>query len=242
MTKKTPSFTNNARRYFQLSLENQEPVFWDSGSVLTQQRHKDWPAHTAWAIGSSAICARLILDLLPKKHVRPSQMRYRDEPDVLLADIVEISQAAFMAVIAWEFSGGDDYNGLVTLAPCEPLTRPSSRSRTKTLFQTILSEQQPVYRRSDDYLLVGQIDDSWRHPSHHKFGKSLTDAQKIGSFLPLNHVRHYRLVIKESGIQLAYVVMLSAAAMTAVYAWEDCGRSTDVKKVRRKINQLAPPV
>jgi hypothetical protein len=236
------SFTQIAKRHFKLSLADQEPVFWDSGSVLAQQRHKDWPAHTAWAIGSSVICARLILDLLPKKHVRPSQMRYRDEPDVLLADIAEISQAAFMAVIAWELSGGDDYNGLVTLDPCEPLTRPSVRSRTKTLFKTILSEQQPVFRRSNDYLLVGQVDDSWRHPSHYRLGINLTDAQKIATFLPHDHVRHFRLVVRETKIQLAYVIMLSAAAMTAVCAWEECGRSNDVKIVLKKIKQLAPPV
>lgn len=240
--KNSPSFTLTAKRHFKASLAAQEPVFWDSGSVLTQQRHKDWPNRTAWAVGSSATCAKFILDLIPKKHVRMSQLRYRDEPEDLLAEVHEISQAAFEAVISWEISGGDCYSGLVSLEACEPILPLSVRSRTKTLFKTLLSEQQPVYRRSDDYLLVGQIDDSWRHPSHHKFGKSLTDAQKIGSFLPLNHVRHYRLVIKETGIQLAYVVMLSAAAMTAVCAWEECGRSTDVKKVRRKINQLSPPV
>jgi len=32
-------------------------------------------------------------------------MRYRDEPDVLLANIVEISDAAFLSVIAYELSG-----------------------------------------------------------------------------------------------------------------------------------------
>lgn len=73
--------------------------------MLAQQRHKDLPALTAWAIGSSAICAKFNLDLTPKKHVRRSQMRYRDEPDVLLANIVEISDAAFLSVIAYELSG-----------------------------------------------------------------------------------------------------------------------------------------
>ena len=102
MTKKNPSFIINARRHFQVSLADQDPVFWDGGSVLAQQRHKDWPALTAWAIGSSAICAKFILDLIPKKHVRRSEMRYRDEPDVLLANIVEISEAAFLSVIAFD--------------------------------------------------------------------------------------------------------------------------------------------
>ena len=90
----------NARRHFQLSLADQEPVFWDGGSVLAQQLHKDWPAPTAWAIGSSAICAKFILDLIPRKHVRRSEMRYRDEPDMLLANIVEISEAAYL-VFNW---------------------------------------------------------------------------------------------------------------------------------------------
>ena len=241
MTKKNPSFIINARRHFQVSLADQDPVFWDGGSVLAQQRHKDWPALTAWAIGSSAICAKFILDLIPKKHVRRSEMRYRDEPDVLLANIVEISEAAFLSVIAFELSGGDDYRGLVTLEKCEPLTPPCKRSRIKTLFKTLLANQPPVFRRSSDYLLVGQLHETWRHPSHHRLGKDLNDAQMLASFLPLEHVRSFRLNVRETKIQLAYVIMLSAAAMTAVCAWEECGRSTDVKKVQRKINQLAPP-
>ena len=242
MTKKNPSFIINARRHFQLSLADQNPVFWDSGSVLAQQRHKDWPALTAWAIGSSVICAKFLLDLLPKKHVRRSEMRYRDEPDVLLADIVEISEAAFLSVIAYELSGGDDYGGLVLLEKCAPLTPPCKRGRIKTLFKALLSKQPPVFRRSGDYLLVAQIDASWRHPSHRRFGKDFDDAQKISSYMPPEHVRYFRLVVRETKIQLAYIIMLSAVAMTAVCAWEECGRSTDVKKGRRKTSQLSPPV
>jgi len=167
---------------------------------------------------------------------------YRDEPDVLLCELSEVSEAGFLSIIAFELSGGDDYRGLVTLEKCEPLTPPTVRSRTKTLFKTLLAKQPPVFRRSDDYLLVGQLDDSWRHPSHARLGKDLNDAQLLATNIPQEHVRYMRLVVKQTGIQLAYVIMLSAAAMTAVFAWEECGRSNDVKKIRRKINQLAPPV
>lgn len=236
---KEPSFTLTAKRHFKTSLTDQEPIFPMRGSVLVQQRHKDWPALTQWGIGSSAICAKLIVDLLPKKHVRTSQMRYRDDPQVLLADIVEISEAAFKSVLAFEFSGGDRFPGLVTLEPSEPILPASVRSRTKSLFTRLLAEQPSVFQRSSDYLLVGQLDDSWRHPSHHRFGKNLKDAQRIGTFFPAEHLRHLRIVVKETNLHLAYVIMLSAAAMAAVSAWEECKRSNDVKTVLRKVNQLS---
>ena len=232
---KKPSFTSIAKNHFKTVLADMSPVFEEANSAIVQQRHPEWESPTQWAIGESLTEAKLIADLLPANHVRTTRMENID--GVLLAEVTEISQAAFDAIFAWQLSGGDGlFGGVVKLEAAAK--RPASRRPhpAKELFATLLAKQ-PNKFRNVDVILERQHKD-FVYPTQWKIGGSLEDIQQIAAALPKEHVIKSHLRVVGQDITLADVTMFSDCAIMVIAAWFQCNRSTDLKKVSKKLKSL----
>lgn len=237
---KNPSYISDARKYFRESLANKTPSFQQHKSAIVQQRHADWPSPTQWAFGGSLIGARVLVALLPRKHVRISKMTYRDYREILLAEVYEISLEAFRSIAAFELVGGETVEGgIVSLEPSEPMVPESPRNSSHyRLFERLIGKKPPTFPYNN-ILFIRQLDPRFRFPSTWELGKTLKDAEKVASFLPAEHIEHQRLVVAGINLHLAHVACISAEATRALVAWHDCKHTTDVRIVMKKMHQTS---
>jgi len=238
---KTPSIIAAGRKHFKLSLANKKADFPEKSCAIVQQRHPEWPSPSQWAFGGSLLGAKLMIDLIPKKHVRTSQMRYANNDKLLLAEVTEISPEAFRAVSAFELCHGEVFEGNVRLEATEPFPSSPHDKSTRALFARLLANQ-PVHFPHNNTLLVSQLDAVYRFPTSWTLGKSLEDAKRIASLLPSEHVQHRKLVVSESKLELAHVVFVSGAATSALVAWHECKRTKDIKCIMKRMAQISKAI
>ena len=239
-TKAKPSFIADARKSFKIMLDGAKTIADEhrtklGRSAIVQNFHPEWPNPTAWAIGHSLIEAKLIMDLLPEDHVMTSQMTYRDEPSVLLAELTEISEAAWPALFAWTLSGGEC--GPVKLVPTEK--HPSSKAPFigKELFAAVLAKRKPIFE--DAPALIEQQCSQYRFPSRFFFGESLEQVQAIAAALPKAHVRKFHLQTIGKDLVLADVTLFSVPAFFVVRAWLEAGAPENNPAILKQLMAVA---
>ena len=244
-TKAKPSFIADARKSLKIMLDGAKGIpkgadYKKPGrSAIVRQFHPEWPNPTAWAIGHSLIEAKLIMDLLPEDHVMTSQMTYRDEPSVLLAELTEISEAAWPALFAWTLSGGEC--GPVKLVPTEK--HPSSKAPFigKELFAAVLAKRKPIFE--DAPVLIEQQSSLYRFPSRFFFGESGEQVALIAAALPKAHVKklHLQTINKDASkeVVLADITLLSVPAFFVVRAWLEAGAPENNPAILKQLMAVA---
>ena len=230
---KPASFLDESKANLKIVLDGAPVVFEQGRSAIVQQRNPEWPGPTAWTIGCSLNEAKLLVELLPDKHIRKTVMRYQGETTVL-ADVTDITAAAWDALFAWQVSSGEC--GPVKLVPAAEHPANSEPFIGKELFFAALVEQPAVF--SNEPVLVEQASGAFKFPTQWSIGSSQKQVQLIAAALPKAHVRKLHLQTIGKDVILADVTQFSVLAFAVVATWLNEGAPASNLAIIRKLKAV----
>ena len=227
------SFTDRAKAHF-AQLADRESTFKDLAVV--QQRHPSCEVEMGRLFGDGLEEAKLIIDLLPRHHVEHYEMRHRDDQSVVVAEVWRVSEEALDSIAAWKFSAGDDWGGPVEIERIESASETGSDACTE-LFDALLADLTPEIA-TDKFAVLVPVNSAIHFPRRRTINASFEDAVEMIRCLPSNHVQRMILRLSETKEVVASVTQISRQAITALKAWENAGRSTDIDIVGEEFENL----